>query len=293
VRQCVKRLALGVLILGPAVGAAAWVSLTWIFTRPDALETTLAAGPVDLLSWPEHDAIYAKTEFPYLLRLNPPQGELLYIGVQHARDASDPQLAAIESRWAEFRPTVALCEGRARLSRFATRPAQGPFDESTLVRILARQAGVPLYTLEPESEAAGLLAEYDARLVAAYLTLRVFTSEARGATGDLDALALDLLRKRTDVDGLRGAFASLQEFDAYWLAQFPGEPDWRTLRDTESVPLLVAVGDRSRQVRGEHMVAVLAELASRGERVLAVVGASHVIRQEPALRRALEREQAP
>ena len=35
------------------------------------------------------------------------------------------------------------------------------------------------------------------------------------------------------------------------------------------------------------MIRTLVELTSRGERVFAVVGASHVIRQEPALRKAL------
>lgn len=45
----------------------------------------------------------------------------------------------------------------------------------------------------------------------------------------------------------------------------------------------------SREVRGEHMVRTLVDLAARGERVLAVVGASHVIRQEAALGKALEK----
>jgi pheromone shutdown protein TraB len=61
------------------------------------------------------------------------------------------------------------------------------------------------------------------------------------------------------------------------------------LKDTESVPLLVEVGHASREVRGEHMVRTLVDLAARGERVFAVVGASHVIRQEPGLGKALEK----
>jgi hypothetical protein len=61
------------------------------------------------------------------------------------------------------------------------------------------------------------------------------------------------------------------------------------LPDTEGVPLLVEVGHASREVRGQHMVRTLVDLAAREERVFAVVGASHVIRQEPALGKALEK----
>jgi hypothetical protein len=175
--------------------------------------------------------------------------------------------------------------------RFASRPATGTLHESELVRILAWRGGVPLYSLEPtyEAEVEGLLRHFEPRLVATYLTLRVFTSEAQGYDGDRDALALHLLRKRTDVAALRGSLTSVQDLDAYWRERFPGAPDWRTLPDTESVPLLLEVGHTSREVRGQHMVHTLVDLGARGERVLAVVGASHVIRQEPALGKALDK----
>jgi hypothetical protein len=96
------------------------------------------------------------------------------------------------------------------------------------------------------------------------------------------------MRKRTNVNGLRNTFASVADLDAYWRKKFPDEPDWRTLPDTEGISLLVEVGNVSRQVRGEHMVRTLVELVNKGERVFAVVGASHVIRQEPALRNLLD-----
>jgi hypothetical protein len=174
--------------------------------------------------------------------------------------------------------------------RFASRPATGTLHESELVRILAQRNGVPLYSLEPsyDAEVNGLLRKFEPKLVATYMTLRVFTSEAKGLKGDLDALALHLLRKRVDTDGLRGSLASVADLDAYWRKRFPDAPDWRTLSDTESVPVLRDVGDVSREIRGDHMVRTLVDLASRGKRVLAVVGASHVIRQEPALAKGLE-----
>lgn len=85
-----------------------------------------------------------------------------------------------------------------------------------------------------------------------------------------------LVRRRADVAGLRGSLSSVDELDAYWRERFPAAPDRRALRDTESMPLLVEVGHVSREIRGEHLVRALVDLAARGEDVLAVGGASHV-----------------
>lgn len=256
-----------------------------LFERPATYRPSVAIDSVALRSWPEHDSIYQAAKFPYVLKMERGPAKLLYVGAQHTSDATNPQLAEIERLWAEFKPTVALCEGRASMFKYASRPATGTLRESELVRILAQRSGVTLYTLEPEydAEVSGLLRKFEPRLVATYLTLRVFTSEAKGHDGDRDALALHLLRKRTDAQGLRGSLSSVADLDAYWRDRFPGVPDWRTLSDTESVPLLVEVGNASREIRGAHMVRTLVDLAAGGERVFAVVGASHVIRQEPAL----------
>ena len=285
-----KRVLLGGLGTAAGLVIVALAVSFLLFERPATYRPSVAMDSVALRSWPEHDSIYQAAKFPYVLRVERGRARLLYVGAQHTSDATNPQLAEIERLWAEFKPTVALCEGRASMFKYASRPATGTLRESELVRILAQRSGVPLYTLEPEydAEVSGLLRKFEPRLVATYLTLRVFTSEAKGHDGDRDALALHLLGKRTDAPGLRGSLTTVADLDAYWRNQFPGAPDWRTLPDTESVPLLLEVGNVSREIRGDHMVRTLVDLAARGERVFAVVGASHVIRQEPALGRALE-----
>ena len=285
-----KRVLLGIVGTVAGVAIVVVVLAVFVFVRPATYQPSVAIDSVALRSWPEHDSIYQATNFPYVMRMERGPAKLLYIGTHHTSDATDPQLAEIERLWAEFKPTVALCEGRAKMFRFASRPATGTLRESELVRILAQRNGVPLYSLEPsyDAEVKGLLRKFEPKLVATYMTLRVFTSEAKGKKGDLDGLALHLLRKRVDSDGLRGSLSSVADLDAYWRQKFPEAPNWRTLPDTEGIPLLREVGDVSREVRGDHMVRTLADLAARGERVLAVVGASHVIRQEPALAKAVE-----
>ncbi len=268
------------------VAIAAWIALTWFVTRPVSYSPTEVQGPIVLRGWPEHDRIYQQTQFPYVCSFSNEKGAIEYIGARHTIDATEPQLTEIERKWAKFKPTVALCEGRARAFRYARRRSTGRLSESDLTRILARQSGIPLFTLEPtyEVEVARLLEYFEPRLVATYFTLRVYSSESDPANQPQDRLALHLMKKRMDVRGLPHAFATVDELDTYWKQEFPDSPDWRTLKNTEEIPKLRNVGDVSRQVRGEHMVRSLVELANKGERVIAVVGASHVIRQELVLK---------
>ena len=291
-KKSLKRLVIGLFLLAGALGLVAWIMLTWVMIRPPYYQPT-KVQVVELRSWPDHDSIYQSAEFPYVLNLRHPEGALTYVGALHTSDAQHPQLQEIQSLWDEFKPTVAFCEGRERMNRFSSIPEKGTLSESRMVRILAYQNDVPLYSLEPAyaDEVAGLLDKFDPKMVAVYTTLRTYTTEAKNVSNDSkESLALGLLKKRTNVEGLAGTFTSLKEFDDYWKVHFEDAPDWRTLPNTESVPLLRQVGDVSREVRGQHMVASLSELVGKGERVFAVVGASHVIRQELQLRRLIEGE---
>lgn len=278
--------------IAAALTACALGLHTWTAWSPAAPPLVLAAdappSAVTLRTPAQHDDVRAAHGEPYVLALESGGGALCYFGGWHSRERSDPQLADIRARWEAFRPTVALCEGRSRgyflgplIPRFAGYP------EPALVHALARQDGVPLHSLEPSyaDEVDALLREgFAPRLVALYFTLRVYASERAGRRDE--ALALELAAKRCDVVGLRGALRTAADLDDAW-RESGGEGDWRELAGEESAPSLADIGDASRRLRGEHMVRALVALVRRGERVFAVVGSGHVIRQEPALREAL------
>lgn len=288
-KRKLKRLGIGILMFAITLSLVTWVALTKVLIRPPNYEPDELQA-VELRSWPEHNDIYGSTDFPYVISIINGDGALEYVGALHTSDAAAPQLKEIEKRWNTFKPTVALCEGRKRMFRYASRPASGTLSESDLLRILAYQNDVPLFTLEPpyESEVAGLLKHCEPRMVATYLTLRVYTSESSGLTPDAqNRLALQLLRKRTDVGGLRETLNDLDDFDKHWNEQFPDGLGWRTLTNPDRLAPLRAVGDVSRTIRGQHMISTIEELVRQGERVFAVVGASHVIRQELELKRLL------
>ena len=108
-----------------------------------------------------------------------------------------------------------------------------------------------------------------------------------------DRLAAELLALRSDVTGLRGAIASVEQLDQVWHKHLGDLPSWRTLKTEPKHSVLEQISCASREIRGEHMVRTLVDLVRKGERVMAVVGCSHVIRQEWMLRAALEAPPAP
>lgn len=234
----------------------------------------------------EHDAIMGPIwPKPYVLEFP----RLVFYGAHHTNDRNDPQFVAIERQWNAFEPTVALCEGRSRgmfigpiFSRL------GGKSEVQLVHELARRDGVRLLSLEPryEDEVAALLKEWTPEQVALYFTMRVYWSEA-GGHADED-LAVDLLKKRTDVAGLRGSIATLADLDRVWQRETRGAlGDWRTRKDEPDAAFWPEISVDSRRVRGEHMARTLLDLHRKGERVFAVVGSGHVVRLEWILRAAL------
>ena len=186
---------------------------------------------------------------------------------------------------------MALYEGRSRgycygvlIEPFAGLP------EPALVHKLARHDNIPLYTLDPAyaAEVAELLRLFSAEQIALYFFLRVYASEAGGVADE--ALALDLLGKRTDVDGLRSSLSTLADVDRLWQRDFPDQDDWRVQQVEPGY--LAEISDSSRRIRGEHMARILIDLLERGERVIAVVGSGHVIRQEWNLRTVFHQERA-
>ncbi|MCM2316599.1 MAG: hypothetical protein NDJ92_15735 [Thermoanaerobaculia bacterium] len=274
------------LLLAAAMAWASWSS----GAAPYRLDAAALARPLPcrFRDGDEHDACRVAVPGPYVLELAHGNGSLLYYGAHHTSDPASPQVADIETRWSEFRPTIALCEGRSRgyLTGWLGRLLQG-LPEPALVHELARRDGVPLVSLEPEyeDEVALLLRQWSPEQVALYFTMRVYWSEAGGKADE--ALAEDLVRKRTAVRGLLGTMASAADIDRVWAKSLAAHGDWRTHTSMPEGTFLEEIDLASRVVRGEHMARVLVELVGRGERVFAVVGSGHVIRQEWTLRAML------
>lgn len=250
------------------------------------------------LSSAEHDVRYAHANASgYILHIAPQRasagrGELLFFGALHSKDPRHPQIANLRSVWNEFKPTVALVEGRMGFFVGTTTQGIGVFGEGAALYGLAETADVPLYTLEPplEVEIAALEECGDRTKVAMFRVLSGYMSARRGGPVS-DFKIRRLLANRAAP--LTAAFPDIAAFDKYFASQFPGQPTWRDLPEQAMWPgkdgtLLQRMATRSNEARDEHFVRTMIDLVNQGERVLAIAGRSHTLNMEPVLWMSLQ-----
>lgn len=250
-----------------------------------------------LMSFAEY--VNLEHEVPYVLHLEHDDGELVYFGIRHTRDPDDRQLADLEARWAELQPSVAFNEGGDPPTANSRDVALTRFGEAGLIRYLAARDDIPVLSLDParESEVELLLRSWGPEQIKLFYVLREIpqirgTAEARSPEAHAD-MALEWLGQ---LPGLAGPPTNADELTRSARRLLPALHDWREIPQEWFDPALpkdlAFTNTISRQLarfRDEHMVELLVEQVRGGQRVFAVVGASHVVMQERALRALLAR----
>lgn len=213
-------------------------------------------------------------------------GAVLMYGAEHTRDPKNAQVEDIHARWREFKPTVALVEGRLG---FLLRPFMNPvkvYGESGWVAFLARRDDVPVFSWEPPTDAVNqaLLNRYTPEQLALSRILNPYFSNLRyGRPKSPEAYVEDVLDRAAEF-GVQDKFKSSEDVDRYWKIYFPQGPDWREVSDQWGLPgYLGEISDTRNGVRNAHLTCILLDLANRGERAFVVAGSSHAVCVEPAL----------
>lgn len=241
---------------------------------------------------------YARLDhpLPYVLRLTSGEGELLYVGTRHTFDPADPQIQTLTRLWKEFRPTIAFHEGASLPVRHTIESAVAELGEPGLVRWLGERDAVPVRSLEPPAgeEIAHLARFYPLdRLKLFYVLRQVPQFERSRSPEPLERRVQDRLWDLTAVPLLAGPPHTLDDLAEMCAREFPELRSWREVPAAWFDPVpsdgvyTHAVSRRLNRFRDLHMMRVLLEAVGRGERVLAVVGGSHVVMQEPALKHRL------
>jgi hypothetical protein len=242
-----------------------------------------------ILSWDVYKS--ARHSFPYVLRLEGLPGELLMFGAQHTNDPSHAELPEIERLWREFRPQVAFSEGGIRPAARSFDDAVTRFGEPGLLRLLADRDRVELRSLEPQEdeEAAALARQFQPGQVKLFYVLRNLSSGSPMDGRSLEErqrAALESVRHR---QRLTGSPNSLKELTAISAQLLPELKDWDGISKlwfdpTRNDTFLNEVARRSSDYRNCHMVPLLVRTVGEGKRVFVVVGGTHVVLQEAALR---------
>lgn len=146
-------------------------------------------------------------------------------------------------------------------------------------------------TFEPsfDEEVSHVLKTYSPQQVKVFYALRQ-VAEARVGAGSapLDDRISDWLSNYLPALGLKGAPNNLAELAAACKSLFPELTDWHKVSEdwfdpTQSGHYTNELANDSGMFRDQHIFRVLVDRARRGDRVFAVIGASHVVVQEPAL----------
>ncbi|NIR70884.1 hypothetical protein GWN28_28785 [candidate division KSB1 bacterium] len=247
----------------------------------------------------QHDSLMQDKSWPYVLEITTDRSELLYYGSWHTTSPDDPQIAEIKQLWDEFDPTIAVTENRLGLFVGNLEAGVSYFAEFGALFALARRDDIPIYTLEPpwEVEVAEMKAGFPTEEVTLFYTLRVFLSErGQGKTREeIDDLARHLLKKRGSRPGLEGSLPNLAALDSVWNERFSGLGPWRDLPPNAIHPgaeptRLNALANLANEIRDRHATAVILDLMDQGERIFALAGGSHVVKQEPVLRAGVGEE---
>lgn len=282
VRWALLSLALCVLLLG---------LLGWRFTwrsPPYYADYGKIDLPTPILTAEQYTEVSGTHARPYVVHLETDNGALLLYGASHTKNPDDPQISDLRKRWAAFRPSAVLVEGRLGFLVEGFSDPVRTYGESGLVFGMARKQGVKAFTWEPpiERELEQVLAMHPKERVALFYILRPYFSNLRhGKPADPESVVEEYRRKRTQWPGLQNTFASVAEIDATWQRDFAGMKDWRDTSDEYGLPgYLHEVWKTSNAARDEHFARVIIDLMRKNERVFAVCGSSHAVKLEPALR---------
>jgi len=233
---------------------------------------------------------------PYVIELRGKKGSLLYFGAAHSVDPNHSQVAQMIHRWDEFRPTVAYSEGGISPLKETVEEAVRNEGETGLLRYFAERDKVPIRSLEPtdSSEVEMLLSHFTAEQVKLHYLLRqVMQFRREGRVEPLEAYLGRYLTEFNAIVALDVPPYTVTEIKECVRRVLPLLEDWTRVPETWFYPtrseaFTNEIARRLNRFRDEHMVELLTHAVMNGERVYAVVGHSHVVMQEPALRTILD-----
>lgn len=243
-----------------------------------------------LLTWQEY--VEHPRTGPYILELDRERGSLFYYGAFHKVDPRDPQFEDIEQKWEQFRPTYAFCEGRIWPLEDTRAQAIRSYGEQGLITFLAARDGIPVKCIDPSisEQALYLRNYYPPHQIKIYFILRQasINKTLRREEKNVDDARL-LLKKMERFGGARYFPATFVEFESMFSKLFPELDNWKKIpysyfQSSEKGGFLAEIHRKLIEYRDQTMIKKVTHALKKGKRVFAVVGRSHVFKQQNILR---------
>ncbi len=242
------------------------------------------------MTWEEY--IEHPRSAPYILELDTNGGSLFYYGAFHNLDPGDPQFEDIEKKWEQFQPTFAFCEGRTWPLEESRIQAIRMHGEQGLITFLAARDGIPIQCIDPpfEDQIRYLRKFFPPIQIKFYYVLRQasINKALRRENNNLDD-ARYLLRKMERIRRLKCFPSNLLEFEYMVSKLFPELDNWQAVpysyfHSPERGRFLQDVHRKLNEYRDHIMIKKVTKALKKRERIFAVVGRSHVFKQQSILR---------
>ncbi|TDO26468.1 hypothetical protein [Sediminibacterium goheungense] len=211
----------------------------------------------------------------------------IVFGATHTKDRKDPQLIQMENLWSEFKPTIALVEGRLG---FLLPPFMDPVQElgeGGMLKALAHRDGVKImnWDLSKKALADSLQLYFTREQIALQQILNPYFGNLRfGKPSSPDGFIEEYIKRAAYV-GLEDSIKTVADIDRIWVKYFPAGPDWRETSDEYALPgYLAKLMATSNDIRNRQLVASIKELVKKGERIFIVCGSSHAYCIAPAFK---------
>lgn len=211
----------------------------------------------------------------------------IVFGATHTKDRKDPQLIQMENLWSEFKPTIALVEGRLG---FLLPPFMDPVQElgeGGMLKALAHRDGVKImnWDLSKKALADSLQLYFTREQIALQQILNPYFGNLRfGKPSSPDGFIEEYIKRAAYV-GLEDSIKTVADIDRIWVKYFPAGPDWRETSDEYALPgYLAKLVATSNDIRNRQLVASIKELVKKGERIFVVCGSSHAYCIAPAFK---------
>jgi hypothetical protein len=219
-------------------------------------------------------------------------------GAKHSDDPTDPQFAVIEDLWKQFQPDVAFNEGGNPPVEQTEKAAIRGYGEAGLVRYLAARDKINVRSIDPTraEEVAALRRWFSLEQLKLFFVLRHMAEYGR-IMQPADSRDLELRRTinvLNSVHGLDGPPRSASELEESVSRYLPNKATYKDLNPSWFDPtgtgtVFNRIARKSNEFRNRYMLALISRTVCEEKRVFAVIGGSHVVMQEPAIRHVLSK----
>lgn len=243
----------------------------------------------------ENNPAHSSGPVSYVLELeSTTQGSLVYFGTFHTINLNHPQFSRLERHWNRFEPDIALSEGCIWPIEESRNQSIRKYGEQGLLMYLAKRDNIPVACIDPSlrKQALYLSSRFDASQIKIYFILQQAIINRRMSwMNSTDTVNVNL-HKWSMIPYFEVKPLDYEDFQFMFSRIFPEIEDWREFPalyfyDQKLGGFVADIYHELIEYRNKHMLKRLLKEVRKGKRVFAVVGRSHVVLQEPALRTAL------